>query len=210
MPIYFQTVKGLSASMSGVMVLPSAVGLILSVGSSCVLTSLVGYYNPFMILTSVITPPAAGLMTTLNINAKLWSLIGYQGLLGFGAGIGFQGPQVAVQAIFSEKDASIGIAIIQFAQGIGPAVFVAVAQNIFINKFASNIRRYAPGVDLATLTTQGLTEPKARVDSSDLMGTVLSYDKALTQTFFLPVSLTCMSLIGALGMEWRSVKARKT
>ena len=157
MPIYFQTVKGLSASMSGVMVLPSAAGLILSVGLSGVLTSLVGYYNPFMILTSVITPPAAGLMTTPDINTKVWTLIIYQGLLGFGAGIGFQGPQVAVQAIFHEKDVSIGIAFTQFAQGIGPAVFVAVAQNVFTSRLAANIGQYASGVDLATLTAQGLT-----------------------------------------------------
>jgi MFS family permease len=162
-----------------------------------------------MILTSVITPPAAGLMTTLNINTKVWTLIIYQGLLGFGAGIGFQGPQVAVQTIFHEKDVSIGIAFIQFAQGIGPAVFVTVVQNIFTSRLAANIGQYAPGVDLATLTAQGLTHQNTQVDRSDLKGTVISYDKALTQTFFLPVALSCMSLIGVLGMEWRSVKARK-
>ncbi|KEF51059.1 uncharacterized protein A1O9_12875 [Exophiala aquamarina CBS 119918] len=78
MPIYFQTVRGLTASMSGVMVLPSVVALILSVASSGVLTSLIGYYNPFMLLTSIVAPPAAGLMPTLGVDAKVASLICYQ------------------------------------------------------------------------------------------------------------------------------------
>lgn len=195
--------------MSGVMVLPSAAGLIVSVSLSGALTTHFGYYNPFMILTSLITPPAAGLLTTLNVDAELWSLILYQALLGFGAGIGFQGPQVAVQAIFSERDSQIGIAIIQFAQSIGPAVFIAAAQTIFTSRLASNIRRYAPGVSLANLTNQGLTIPKSEADNSEYRGIIFSYDNALTQTFYLSVSLACMSLIGALSMEWRSVKAKK-
>ncbi len=131
MPIYFQAVKGLSASMSGVMVLPAVAGLVLSVFSSGVLTSIWGYYTPFMLATSSITPPAVGLITTLDVDAKVASLIGYQALLGFGVGIGFQGPQVAVQTILSQKDAPVGIAVIQFAQGIGPAVFVTIAQTLF-------------------------------------------------------------------------------
>ena len=69
----------------------------------------------------------AGLLTTLGKNTKLGYLISYQALLGFGAKIGFQGSQVAVQTILAERDASIGIAIIQFAHGIGPAIFMAVA-----------------------------------------------------------------------------------
>ncbi|KIW56904.1 hypothetical protein PV05_05520 [Exophiala xenobiotica] len=117
--------------MSGVMVLPAVAGLVLSVFSSGVLTSIWGYYTPFMLATSSITPPAVGLITTLDVDAKVASLIGYQALLGFGVGIGFQGPQVAVQTILSQKDAPVGIAVIQFAQGIGPAVFVTIAQTLF-------------------------------------------------------------------------------
>ena len=210
MPIYFQTVRGYSPAKSGVMVLPSAVGLIVSFFVSGMLTSKLGYSNPFMITTSMTMPPSTGLISTLNIDAKLWSLIFYQALLGFGAGIGFQGPQVAVQAIFPDKDSQIGIAIIQFAQAIGPAISNAAAQNIFSSKLTSNLRRFAPHIDPATVMSGGLTAPNVKAgDGGGQSGIVLSYDNALTQTFYLSVSLACVSLIGALGVEWRSVKKKR-
>lgn len=194
--------------MSGVMVLPAVAGLVLSVFSSGVLTSLLGYYTPFMLSTSVITPPAIGLMTTLGVNATLASLIGYQALLGFGVGIGFQGPQVAVQTILSRKDAPVGIAVIQFAQGIGPAVFVAAAQTLFTQRLAHNIRHSAPEVDYTSLSHDGLVDLSSYVKPQNLARAILSINTAVMQTFYLSVALSCMTVVGALGMEWRSVKRK--
>jgi MFS family permease len=206
MPIYFQVVRGLSASKAGVMVLPIAAGLIVSVLSSGYLITLLGYYNPFMILTSLITPVASGLMTTFDVNAELWALIVFQILLGCGTGIGFQGPQVAVQAILSEKDCQLGISIIQFAQGMGPAVFIAAAQTIFQSRLVSNVNEFAEGTDMAALTQQGLTVP---AEHPEYRGIVQSYNNAITEAFYLPVGLACASLVGALCIEWNSVKAKK-
>lgn len=207
LPIYFQTVKNFSPSLSGVMILPIAGGLILSVSLSGFLTSMLGYYTPFMIMTSIITPPAAGLISTLGIDAKTWRLIIYQAMLGFGAGIGFQGPQVAVQAIFDAKDAPVGIAIIQFAQGIGPAISVAIGQSVFSSGLATNIRRHAPGVDLDMLRQYGLGIPK-HLSDTEYRAVLVSYDAALTQTYYVSVSLACLSIIGAISTEWRSVKKK--
>lgn len=70
MPTYFQAVKRFSAFMSGVMVLPTAAGLVVSVPLAGYLTSLTGYYSPFMLLTSLITPPVTGLLTTLDAASR--------------------------------------------------------------------------------------------------------------------------------------------
>lgn len=135
-------------------------------------------------------PPAAGLMTTLGSNAKVWRLVVYQALLGVGSGIGFQGPQVAVQTVFENQDAQIGIAVIQFAQGTGPAVFLAAAQAIFLKELGNTVS----DEDLHDLTGGSAREAAA---------------KAFMHTFYLPVALACLTLVGALSMEWRSVKTRK-
>ncbi|WAO96923.1 Hypothetical protein NCS54_01461800 [Fusarium falciforme] len=205
MPIYFQTVQGLSASMSGVMVLPLAAGLVVSVPLAGYLTSLIGYYSPFMLLNSLITPPAIGLLTRLDAGSRLWSLIFYQALLGFGAGIGFQDPQVAVQAVFSDSDSQIAIAIIQLAQAIGSAIAVAGAQTIFTSKLSSYLSRFVSGLDLTDLANQGLAVPED-LSPWEHQQVVSSYSHALNDTFYLPVIHACLTLIGALGIEWRSVK----
>ena len=210
MPIYFQVVKGASATKSGALCLPSVVGLLVSIILGGSGTSLFGYYAPFMIATSILTPIAAGLMTTLKVNASLGSLLAYQALLGFGTGIGFQGPQTAASTIFSLADAPLGISAIIFAQNFGPALFVPVAQTIFLGRLKSYLEKFVPGVDSNALATMGLLDLKNSVGSAELEDALLGYDMALTKTFFLPVALTCAGVLGALGMEWRSVKQKKS
>ncbi|KAI1742719.1 MFS general substrate transporter [Xylaria scruposa] len=207
MPIYFQVVRNSTVFVSGVMVLPIGIGLAISVFLAGFLTSRFGYYNPFMIATGILTPLAAGFMTTLEIKTAAWMLVLYQGLLGFGVGIGFQGPQVAVQTIFSDNDSQIGLAIIQFAQSIGPAIFVAVAQNIFVSCLLANIQQESSDVDIAGLVDQGLTISQ---NTSQDMGAIISgYTLALSRTFYLSVALSGLTLVSALVMEWRFVE-RKT
>lgn len=211
MPTYFQVVRGASAAESGVLCLPFVVAFFVSIliGSSA--TGLVGYYKPFMIVTSILTPISAGLLTTLHVKQSLGSLIGYQAFLGVGAGLGFQGPQVAAQAVLSASDSPIGIAMIIFAQNFGPAVFVSVAQTIFTEQLQVRLGAVLSAPDVSLLTSSaGLTNLTEYVPAGNLMQVVEEYDKALTTVFFLPVGLACASMVGALGMEWVSVKRKRS
>jgi hypothetical protein len=56
----------------------------------------------------------------------------------------------------------------------------------------------------------GLLDLKEYVGSEELGLALLGYDRAVTEACFLPVALMCASLLGALGMEWRSVKVKKS
>ncbi|PYH79215.1 permease of the major facilitator superfamily [Aspergillus uvarum CBS 121591] len=206
MPTYFQAVHGVSATLSGVLCLPIVVGLTLSILVGSSLTSALGYYTPFMIATAVISPIAAGLLTTLRVEQSLVSLIFYQALLGVGTGIGFQGPQVAVQTVLPVADAPIGIALIIFAQNVGPAVSVSIAQTIFTSELVTRLRGIVPDLDAQALTQMGVFELQQHVAPADRSRVVDGYDRALTTAFFLPVGLACATMVGALAMEWRSVK----
>ena len=209
MPIYMQIILGKTPSQSGILTLPSVLGLAIALLFSGTFTTVIGHYAPSMLLTSFLTPIAAGLLTTLEPSAKLASLICYQALLGFGAGIGFQAPQIAVQTILTPQEAPMGLAFIQFAQGIGPAVFVSVAQTIFAGRLTSEMGQYTPGLDAGQLKKMGLADLKNAIGPENLQNVIMGYDKAVTQTFYLPVALTCVSILGSLGMEWRSVKKKR-
>ncbi|UKZ78879.1 hypothetical protein TrVFT333_006625 [Trichoderma virens FT-333] len=202
-PIYLQIVRGLEATTSGFMTLPIGAGLILSLPLAGFLTSFFGYCNQFMILNGLLTPIATGLLATLAIDTEMWRLVVYQALLGFGTGVGFQGPQVAAQAILSDNDSQIGIAIIQFAQALGPAIFVAAAQTIFASRLASLL----PGQGAAPPADHALVLPENR--NGDYKMDLVGYNEALIKTFYLPVALAGATLIGALGVEWRSLKVKR-
>ncbi|KAF2236233.1 efflux pump antibiotic resistance protein [Viridothelium virens] len=208
MPIYFQAIRGLSASRSGILILPSIIGLMIALPVAGSATSIIGYFTPFMLLTSLLTPIAAGLITTLKVSMPLANLLIYQALLGVGAGIGWQGPQVAAQSVFQESDIPLSIASILFAQNFGPAFSIPIAQAIFQNRLVSDIEKYTPGsgINAASLQSMGLSDLRRAVGAKELASVLFGYDKAISQTFYLPVGLACATLIGSAGMEWRSVK----
>ncbi|KAH8820686.1 permease of the major facilitator superfamily [Xylogone sp. PMI_703] len=210
MPIYFQVVRGASATKSGVLCLSSVVGFFASALLAGSATSMLGYYTPFMIATSIITPISAGLFTTLKVNASIAKLIGYQALLGFGTGVGFQAPQVAAQTVFSQRDAPVAISAVIFAQNFGPAIFVPVANTIFTERLNHYVEAAVPGLNSTVLDSVGLLDLRDYVKPEQLSSALFGFDMAVTRTFFLPVALTIATVFGTLGMEWKSVKQKQS
>ncbi|KAK4888318.1 hypothetical protein LTR27_012769 [Elasticomyces elasticus] len=210
MPTYFQVVREYPPAKSGYMLTPIVVGFLIGILLHGGLTSLTGYYAPFMLLGSLLMPLAAGLVTTWNLDSSLAKLISYSGLVGFASGIGFQGPQSAVQTTLSEADVPLGLSVILFAQHFGPALFVSIAQTIFTNRLAVNLHQVVPSLDAKTIGTMGLGELKSSVGPQRLHDVLLGLDRSLVETWYLPLGLTCASMIGALMMEWRSVKEKRT
>lgn len=209
LPTYFQVVKQMSPGKAGLMMMPMFAGFILSMLFAGPAVSIVDFYVLFMLVASVMMPIASGLLKTLEVDGPIWRLFVYEVLFGLGAGIGFQSPQTAVQTTLSDADISMGLSIIVFAQNFGPALSVNVAQSLFSRRLVHNLKEYAPEIDGSALKNIGLSDIKTLIPASELQEALLGYDKAITQTFYLSVALTCLLIVGSLGMEWRSVKEKR-
>lgn len=168
-----------------------------------------GYYNPFMLIYSVLGPAVAGWTTTWQLSTPLADLIGSTLFSGFAYGIGYQGPQVAVQTTLSLADTSAGLAIILFAQHFGAALFVTIGQTIFTNRLEINLR-YLTYLKTAKIENLGLNQLTTYLGPEKLQEVLAVFNKSMVEMWYLPVTLMCISLIGALGMEWRSVKMKQT
>ena len=173
-------------------------------------TTTFGYYHPFMIVASVLMPIAAGLMTTYGLNTTLAKFIIYPGLLGFSGGIGFQGPQSAVQVVLSAADVNLGIGVILFGQSMGPAVFIAIAQVIFTNELTTRLKNVMPGLTPAYIEQIGLNGITSGAPPERAIEILSEINESLTTTWFLPVALGCATMAGSLMIPWRSVKEKKT
>lgn len=165
--------------------------------------SLVGFYVPFMLAASIATPIASGLLTTMTADGPLWRLIAFEVLFGVGGGIALQSPQVAVQTTLADADISMGVNIIIFMQNFGAALSISVAQSLFTSQLISNLRTYVPDIETDT-------EIKALITASELSEALIGYDKAITQTFYICVGLTCLAAVGSVTMGRRSVKGKKS
>ncbi|EWC43757.1 hypothetical protein DRE_07375 [Drechslerella stenobrocha 248] len=214
LPIYFQSVKGSSATKSGIQVLPILL--------SCVLTSIIsggaitaiGYYTPFLIVGMILFSVGSGLITTFEVHSNSAHWIGYQVLAGLGVGVGFQIPILAVQTVLHIDDIPVGTAIITFFQSLGGALFVSVGQNIFTNGLKRGLGTFIPDVPPVVFLTSGATEIEnllAELDKSDRLEDVRqAYMVGLKDTFRLCVALACCTVVCACGLEWKNIKEEKS
>ncbi|KAK6822240.1 hypothetical protein RU639_006918 [Aspergillus parasiticus] len=209
LPIWFQAIKGVTATRSGIMNLPLLLPMIVSSIAAGACVTMVGYYTPFMIATPILMSIGGGLLSTLKVDSGDAAWIGYQILFGIGVGLGMQQPMIVVQAALPIADVPTATAIVMFTQTLGGALFVSVAQNVFQNQLRKNILARAPEVDIAKVVGAGATMLRQAV-SKDILPTVLeSYNDAITQTFYAAVAIGAIGFFAALPIQWLSVKGKK-
>jgi MFS family permease len=190
------------------MLLPILIALVLTGVTTGFIVTALGYYAPFMIAGSICISIAAGLMTTFKPTTGQGSWIGYQILFGIGVGMGFQQSFLAVQTVLPQKDIPVGTTAVIFANNLGGAVFVSVANNLFTNELSKNLRQRVPALDPAIVLGAGATEWRGKVSAATLNEVLTVYNIAITRTFFVPTALGCAAVVAALFVEWRSVKGK--
>jgi EmrB/QacA subfamily drug resistance transporter len=207
-PIWFQAIKAASAVKSGIMNLPLVLSLVLSSIITGALVTRFGYYTPFLIGSAIIMSIGAGLITTFTTHTGHAKWIGYQFMFGYGLGMGMQQSSMAAQTCLAKKDVPTGVSLILFAQSMGGAIFVSVGQNVLTNKLVSGLRNVT-SLDPETIVNTGATAIRNIVDSKDLPTVLVAYNNALTKVFTVAVAVSCLTFLGVLTMEWKSVKKVK-
>lgn len=74
------------------MVLPMILALVLISVFSGIGVTVLGFYSPFMIISSVLMAIGVGLMSTWTTSTNHSHWIGYQAIYGLGVGFGMQQP----------------------------------------------------------------------------------------------------------------------
>lgn len=182
--------------------------VILSILSGIGVT-ITGYYTPFMIAGSVVATIGYGLITTFTPGIGIGHWLGYQALAGMGVGIGMQQPLMAVQTVLDITDVPTGTSLLIFLQTLGGALFVSVGQNVFTNKLVSGLATYAPGLDSKIVLATGATSIQKTIEKQYLAGVTIAYNDALTLAFKVATAMSALSFIGAVVIEWKSVKGKK-
>ena len=209
-PIWFQAIRGTSAVRAGIYSLPLILANVVGIGFAGGMTTKLGYAAPFFIASSVFMSIGAGLLTTFTVDSSQAKWVGYQFIYGLGVGMGFQQGAVAAQSVLDFKDISIGTAIVLFIQLLGGALFVSVAQNIFTNNLVKNITAlHIPNLDPQTIVHAGATSLRQIVDPARLPEVLVAYNDAIVKTFEIALIMGCLSILGAVLVEWRNIKGKQ-
>lgn len=102
-------------------------------------TTTIGYYMPFIYISSIMMPIGAGMLTTFTVDTPTREWIGYQIILGVGVGCGFQQAIIAAQAVLPLADIPSGTTAVLFFQLLGGALMVSAGQNVFTNRLTSGL-----------------------------------------------------------------------
>ena len=210
LPIFFQSVKGSSATASGIDLLPILLATVISSIVMGGVVTAVGYYTPFLNLSAALFAIGAGLLTLYSVDISTGRWIGYQILAGAGVGACFQIPMTAVQTVLAQEDIPIGSASIFFFQNLGGSLFISVAQSVFENGLVQYIQVHAPDIAPPIILDAGATQIRNVLmqigKSGELKTVVAAYMSGLRDAYRVTLALTLGAFVSSLFLEWKSVK----
>ncbi|KAI0141890.1 MFS toxin efflux pump [Xylariaceae sp. FL1272] len=209
LPLWFQAVKGASAAQSGVMLLPTILGLTIASLSAGLIVSWMGYYTPLMLLGTSLMALGFGSFTAFHADTSRSAWVGWQVAIGLGGGLAFSQPFTAVQIEVKESEVAIGMSAVVFANTLGGAVFISVAENIFLNLLRPGLSSIS-GFETSAIDEQGATELIKMLPKSQRTQAIAAYNDALTKVFWISTALVITQSFAAVGMKWNSVKKKTT
>ncbi len=148
LPLYLQVVRGVSATISGVYLLPMVLGLLLTSITSGQLISRRGRYKVFPIVGTALLAVALFLLSRLTEHTPTGIMWLYFLILGLGLGLILQVLVIAVQNSADYADLGAATSGATFFRSIGGSFGVAIFGSIFSNRLATEIAAQLHGVAL--------------------------------------------------------------
>jgi uncharacterized protein YejL (UPF0352 family) len=170
-----------------------------------VINTKVGYYTPTAIVGSCIMAVGSGLLTTFYVDSNEGKWIGYQVIYGLGFGLNFQAPNLAAQTSLSKKDSPLGLSLMFFGGMIGSTIFTSVGENVLVTQLAERLSSF-PGYDRSLITSGGATTLLQALPVDLYQAAIVAYNEALRKVFLIGLITTCLSVLGTVMLEWKSVK----
>ena len=125
-PLFAQNILGLSATNSGLTMIPMLLSLTITSIITGQIISLTGKYKNLVIIEFIITGTGVALLSTMNADTPYYLLIFYSTILGIGSGMAYNIFNVAVQNAFTLRQIGIVTASMRFFRNLGIIIFVPI------------------------------------------------------------------------------------
>jgi EmrB/QacA subfamily drug resistance transporter len=198
LPLFFQDVKGVSPTASGVRLFPMMGGLLVASLGSGQLVSRTGRYKVFPVVGTALMTLGLYLMSLIGVSTGAWTIAGFMVVFGFGLGLVMQVLVVAVQNAVPYEElgtATSGTTFFRMIGGsFGTAVFGAVYANLVVRNVlaALHLSRAPAGFTLNADNPSAIHHLPAPVQAAVISGIAHTI-----QTIFLigvPIGLAAFAL----------------
>ncbi len=145
-PLFFQGVKGLSATASGGYLTPMLLGMVGgSITAGQVLSRTNGHYRIQGIVGLTIMGAGMALLSTMRVDTSVSLALAYMVITGVGIGSTMPLYSIAVQNAVPYKVLGVATSSTSFFRSIGATVGLAVFGSIMNNRFAAEFVKELPG-----------------------------------------------------------------
>jgi EmrB/QacA subfamily drug resistance transporter len=197
LPAFFQVVKGISPTISGVQLLPLMAGLlIVSIGSGQIISK-TGRYRFFPIAGSAVTTLGLYLLSLMGVGTSPVLESIYMFVLGMGIGGVMQVLVIIVQNAVPHSELGVATSGATFFRSIGgsfgTAIFGAIFSNVLIGNLASHLHgaRLPAGFSSADATPALLSRLPAAVHQAFVAG----YAESIQAVFIVAVPIAALAFL---------------
>lgn len=212
MPSYLQMVTGISATRSGLLLVPLSAGILGASLSTGAMASRTGRYKWMPVASALVMGLGLFLLSTLHVASSQWTIVGYLMIFGVGLGLGFQILVLVVQISFPLSEVGTATAANNFFRQIGASLGSAAVGTVFTNRLMGVL-----GERLASAPTGGagmLMDPNSltpaivgQLPEQLKSAVVASYSEALTPVYLYLVPLMVLGAALFLFVKERPLAA---
>jgi MFS family permease len=206
LPQYLQLVHGVSATESGLLLLPLLVGLLAMSISSGIYISRTGRYRWFPLAGTIIVTIGLVLLSRLGAHTSL--MIVSLDILVFGVGLGLfmQVLTLVVQNAVPMKELGVATSSVTFFRSMGGAIGASALGAILTAGISAELPRYLPPAALAVggntagtlIGSPAQLDALRRTNPAIHEGIIQAYSHAIDRLFVVAVAVSMLSVIAAL------------
>ncbi|MEZ0093233.1 MDR family MFS transporter [Streptacidiphilus sp. EB129] len=136
LPVYLQAVQGMSATRSGLGMLPAVAGIMATAISSGRIMAKTGKYKVFPIVGALVIIGSLFLLSTLSNTTPYWQVALFAFAFGAGLGLTMQTMVTAIQNSVDFRDMGVATASATFFRQIGASIGTAIFGTVLTSRLA--------------------------------------------------------------------------
>lgn len=203
-PLYFQFVRNDNALDAGIRLLPFVAFAVTMAVTNGAVMSKKPYYMPWYVMSGALCLVGSALLYTVDGNTSTAKIYGYSIVLGVGSGSFIQLSFTVVQAKAEKQKVPIAIGFLTFAQLIGPAVALCIANAVFLNESTAGILALDPSLSPQTIQSaiSGASSRQIPGISTEIQRMALHVIvNAMSKAYLLSLSAGALTLVMAVFMK---------
>jgi len=199
LPAFFQVVRGISPTISGVYLLPLMAGLLaVSIGSGQIISK-TGKYRFFPIAGSAVMALGLYLLSLMGVGSSTFQDAAYMLVLGMGIGGVMQVLVIIVQNGVPHSELGVATSGATFFRSIGGSFGTAIFGAIFSNVLIGNLARHLHGVTLPHNFSSADITPAllGRLPAAVHQGFVAGYAESIQTVFLVAVPIAALAFLAS-------------